>query len=211
MPSIRILITAGPTREPIDPVRYIGNRSSGRMGAALAEAAMRAGHRVTLIVGPVSVAMPEGARRLDVETAAQMHEAVVREFPAHDLLIMAAAVADFRPKQVHADKLSRAGTLVIECESTADIVAAAASSRRADQRVVGFSLESAGGAGRAKEKLRRKGLDLIVFNPTDTMNSPSIEAILFWADGRQEAIPSLNKGEFAELLLSRAAALFEPR
>src|SRR5580692_7975562 len=94
---MRVLITAGPTREPIDAVRYIGNRSSGKMGAALAQAALRAQHHVTLILGPVGIAVPVGLRRIDVETAAQMHQAVLAEFPAHDLLIMAAAVADYRP------------------------------------------------------------------------------------------------------------------
>src|SRR6202035_3370761 len=99
---MRILITAGPTREPIDAVRYIGNRSSGKMGAALVTAALAAGHEVTLILGPVCVPMPAVSRRINVETAAQMHQAVLAEFPSHDLLIMAAAVADYRAKQVHA-------------------------------------------------------------------------------------------------------------
>src|SRR5579859_5224147 len=121
--GMRILLTAGPTREPIDPVRYIGNRSSGRMGAAIAAAATRAAHQVTLILGPTTVPAPAGARRLDVETAQQMHEAVVTEFPSHDLLIMAAAVADYRPTNVHPRKLARGETLVIECEATQDIVA----------------------------------------------------------------------------------------
>src|SRR5581483_10196034 len=168
---MRILLTAGPTREPIDAVRYIGNRSSGRMGAALAEAAMRAGHSVTLVLGPVTVAMPEGARRIDIETAAEMRDAVLREFPGHDLLIMAAAVADYRPKAVHAGKLARQGTLSIECEATEDIVAAAGRIKRPEQRTIGFSLEERGNVERATEKLIRKNLDLIVYNPTDTMNS----------------------------------------
>ena len=89
---MRVLITAGPTREPIDPVRYLGNRSSGKMGAAIAQAALAGAHEVTLVLGPVAVSFPPGARRVDVETAAQMHATVMREFPSHDLLIMAAAV-----------------------------------------------------------------------------------------------------------------------
>src|ERR1700722_13386027 len=95
---MRVLITAGPTREPIDAVRYIGNRSSGRMGGAIADAAFGGGPHGTLILGPVAVPIGQGFRRIDVETAAQMHAAVMREFPSHDLLIMAAAVADYRPK-----------------------------------------------------------------------------------------------------------------
>ena len=115
---MRVLITAGPTREPIDAVRYIGNRSSGQMGAALASAAMNAGHEVTLVLGPVTAPMPGGTRRIDVETAAQMLASVLAEFPQHDLLIMAAAVADYRPKIMHGGKLAREGGLKIVCEAT---------------------------------------------------------------------------------------------
>ena len=206
--SIQVLITAGPTREPIDPVRYLGNRSSGKMGAALAEAALRAGHRVTLLLGPVSSAMPAGARRIDIETAAQMHEAVLREFPRHDLLVMAAAVADFRPIHVHREKLGRGGPLIIECEPTEDIVAAAAAMKRPGQRVVGFSLEREGNLDRAREKLARKHLDLVVYNPTATMNSESVESVLLWPDGRSEALASRAKADFADILLARAAEWF---
>jgi phosphopantothenoylcysteine decarboxylase/phosphopantothenate--cysteine ligase len=205
---MRILITAGPTREPIDAVRYIGNRSSGQMGAALASAALAAGHEVTLIVGPVSVAMPAVGRRIDVETAAQMHEAVLSEFPLHDLLIMAAAVADYRPKHAAPDKLARAGSLTIECEPTEDIVAAAGQIKRADQRTVGFSLEMAGNLPRAREKLLRKNLDLIVYNPTATMDSPDVCATLLWPDGKVEEFPAFSKSQFAGLLMERAAGLF---
>src|SRR6185437_7457342 len=127
---MRVLITAGPTREPIDAVRYIGNRSSGRMGAALAAAALGAGHSVTLVLGPVSIAMPSQTRRIEVETAAQMHQAVISEFANHDLLIMAAAVADYRPKVVRTDKTPRQGSITIECEATEDIVADAARIKR---------------------------------------------------------------------------------
>jgi phosphopantothenoylcysteine decarboxylase/phosphopantothenate--cysteine ligase len=208
MKPLRILITAGPTHEPIDPVRYIGNRSSGRMGAALAAAALAAGDSVTLIVGPVSTAMPAGARRIDVETAAEMSAAVMREFPAHDLLIMAAAVADYRPRQIHREKLARAGTLTIECEPTEDIVAAAAASRRPDQRVIGFSLESAGNVDRAREKLSRKKLNLVVYNPAATMNSEHIEATLLWPDGREEVLAPHPKQHFARILLERAHEAF---
>src|SRR6187455_3149506 len=95
---MRILITAGPTYEPIDPVRFIGNRSSGRMGAALGEAALAGGHDVTLILGPVTAAMPARAKRIDIFSSRELQAAVLRQFPNHDLLIMAAAVADFRPK-----------------------------------------------------------------------------------------------------------------
>ena len=200
---MNVLITAGPTREPIDPVRYIGNRSSGRMGAALTSAALEAGHRVTVILGPVELSIPSEVRRIDVETAAEMQDALMREFPSHDLLIMAAAVADYRPKQSHPDKLGRGGTLTIECEPTDDIVAAAGRIKRADQRTIGFSLESTGGIARAREKLLRKNLDLIVYNPIGTMNSEDVEGTLLWADGRSESFERQSKVEFARKLLGR--------
>jgi phosphopantothenoylcysteine decarboxylase/phosphopantothenate--cysteine ligase len=207
---MRVLITAGPTREPIDAVRYIGNRSSGRMGAALTTAALAAGHRVTLILGPVSIPMPPQARRIDVETAAEMHQAVLAEFPNHDLLIMAAAVADYRPKVVRTDKTPRHGSLTIECEATEDIVAHAGRIKRPDQRIVGFSLELRGNIDRAREKLTRKNLDLIVYNPTETMNSESVEATLLWRDGKTESLSPSNKSEFADLLIRRCLTLFNP-
>jgi len=205
---MNIIITAGPTHEPIDPVRYIGNRSSGQMGAALASAALDAGHRVRLILGAVSAAMPAGAGRIEVKTAAQMNEAVLREFPAHDLLIMAAAVADYRPIQVRQEKLARAGNLVIECEPTEDIVAAAGRIKQPNQRTIGFSLESRGDLERSRQKLGRKNLDLIVYNPIDTMNSATIEATLLWPDGSSEELRSRSKKDFAAILVARAAELF---
>lgn len=206
---MRLLITAGPTWEPIDAVRYIGNRSSGKMGAALADAAQRAGHTVTLVLGPVTASMPPEARRIDVQTAQQMQDAVLAEFPDHDLLIMAAAVADYRPAATHPDKLARQGKLTLELEPTPDIVAAASRLKRPDQRTIGFSLEARGNLDRARLKLARKGLDLIVYNPTDTMSSETIEAILLWPDGRREDLPCRPKPDFADILLKRAIALFE--
>ena len=199
------LITAGPTREPIDPVRFIGNRSSGRMGAALASAALAAGHRVTLILGPVEIAFPSAARRIDVETAGQMHEAVLREFPSHDILIMAAAVADYRPIKAYSQKLGREGALTIQCEPTPDIVADAARIKRPGQRIVGFSLESDGDVARARQKLARKNLDLIVYNPVATMHSEDVVATLLWSDGREESLPRQSKEHFALTLLAKAA------
>src|SRR5205085_3990700 len=142
MPSrLRLLLTAGPTREPIDAVRYISNRSSGKMGGSIAAAALRAGHAVTLILGPLTAPMPSGARRVDVESSADMERAVLAEFPSHDVLIMAAAVADYRPRHYTTGKLPRHDTLTLELEATPDIVAAASAMKRPDQRTVGFSLE----------------------------------------------------------------------
>ena len=205
---MKVLITLGPTREPIDAVRYLGNRSSGRTGVALAAAAAEAGHAVTLVAGPIAQAVPPVGRRIDVETSGQMLRAVLSEYPSHDLLIMAAAVADYRPARVHEGKLSRAGGLVIECEPTEDILAAAGRIKRADQRTVGFSLELRGNLERSREKLVRKNLDLIVYNPTETMNSGSIESVLIWADGRTEELPLQPKEDFARVLIARVQSLW---
>jgi phosphopantothenoylcysteine decarboxylase/phosphopantothenate--cysteine ligase len=207
---MRILITAGPTHEPIDPVRYIGNRSSGKVGAALAHAARSTGHEVTLILGPVEIEIPrEGIALVDVVSSRDMHDAVMLHFPDHDLLIMAAAVADFRPKRVLTEKIHRSGILTIELEPTEDILAAAGAVKRPNQRTVGFSLVDRGDLARSREKLIRKNLDLIVYNPTETLTSDSIESILLYPDGRTEELPSRSKGEFADNLIQRAIALFD--
>ncbi|MEA2708578.1 MAG: phosphopantothenoylcysteine decarboxylase / phosphopantothenate---cysteine ligase, partial [Phycisphaerales bacterium] len=183
---MRVLITAGPTYEPIDPVRFIGNRSSGQMGAALATAAVNVGHDVTLILGPVTAAIPASPRirRVDIFNSRDLLDAVVREFPGHDLLIMAAAVADFRPKQVKTEKVARGGTLVIELEATEDIAAAAGAIKKPRQRTIGFSLVARGEIARSREKMTKKRFDLIVYNPLDTMSSKTIESVLLYPDGR---------------------------
>ena len=208
---MRVLITAGPTYEPIDPVRFIGNRSSGNMGAALATAAVDAGHDVMLVLGPVTAPMPAEVRRIDVMSSREMHDTVMREFPNHDLLIMAAAVADFRPKQTTQTKIERGGTLTIELEATEDIAAAAGRFKKPHQRSIGFSLVPRGEIARSRQKLVRKNLDLIVYNPLDTMSSKAIESILLYPDGRTEELPLLPKREFAAILMARADRLFAPR
>jgi len=205
---VKILITAGPTREPIDPVRYIGNRSSGLLGQALCVAAIAAGHQVTAILGPLHLAIATGVHRTDIETAEQMHAAVLSEFPKHDLLIMAAAVADFRPVRVTDHKLARTGKLLIECEATPDILSAAGRIKQPHQRTIGFSLESAGNIARSRQKLVQKNLDLIVYNPLNTLNSASIDAVLIWPDGREEPLPARSKADFATVLIGRAKALW---
>jgi phosphopantothenoylcysteine decarboxylase/phosphopantothenate--cysteine ligase len=203
------LITAGPTYEPIDPVRFIGNRSSGQMGGALARAAIEAGHQVTLILGPITAPMPPEARRIDVLSSREMFDVVMREFPAHDLLIMAAAVSDFRPKQVRSTKTERGGTLAIELEATEDILAAAGAIKQPHQRTIGFSLVARGDFDRTREKLARKKLNLIVYNPLETMSSGQIESVLFYSDGRTEDLPMLDMDAFAKVLSERAGALFK--
>ena len=205
---MKVLITAGPTHEPIDQVRYIGNRSSGKMGAALAAAAVKAGHATTVVLGPVAVDMPAGIRRIDVQTAAQMLAATLAEFPGHDLLVLAAAVADYTPKVVHPGKIARQGDLIIECQATQDIAAAAGRIKQPHQRTIGFSLELGDDLTRAREKLAAKRLDLIVHNPTSTIASDSIAATLIDAAGKAEVLPSVSKAEMADILLRRAESLW---
>lgn len=204
---LHILITLGPTHEPIDAVRYIGNRSSGKMGAAIVAAACEAGHHVTAICGPVDVAIDPRATRIDVTTAQQMFDAVVEQFPTHDLLIMSAAVADFRPTHASDTKIGRGGSLTLELEATPDIVAHVSKSKRPDQRTVAFSLEKEDGFDRAAEKMRYKAVDLMVFNPLSTMHAGEIAATLLWPDGRREAFAAMEKEAFARILIDRAAAL----
>ena len=205
---MRILITAGPTREPIDAVRFISNRSSGRMGLALVEAARRVGHDVTLIAGPTAVVWPSVIRRIDVETTEQLATAVEREFPAHSLLLMAAAVADFRPAEPFAQKIRRGSEMTLRLVATQDILAAAGAAKRIDQRTVGFCLTERHEVDRAVEKLRRKQLDLIAWNGPGTLDAEDVEAELFWADGRREVLGSRSKGQFADNLLQRSVELF---
>jgi len=164
--GMRVLVTAGGTREPIDPVRFVGNRSSGRMGLALAAAAARRGADVTLIAANVALAEPAGVRRIDVRTAAELAEAVGERFPSSHLLLMAAAPADFRPERVAEEKVKRGeGGIELRLEPTDDILAAAAAGKSADQTVVGFAAEHGGDpVGRARQKLTGKGADMIVLN-----------------------------------------------
>ncbi len=182
------------------------------MGVAIAEAAREAGHDVTLILGVATAPPPGGVRVVGVETTRQMHDAVAHEWPAHDLLIMNAAVADYRPKGAAEGKLRRAGGLVLELEPTEDILASAARGKRAEQRVVGFSLDvdDAASRERARAKLAAKGLDLIVFNPLATMDAPGVAAELYWSDGCGETVGAMDKASFARLLVQRAEALFLP-
>jgi phosphopantothenoylcysteine decarboxylase/phosphopantothenate--cysteine ligase len=163
--GLRVLVTAGGTREPIDPVRFIGNRSSGRMGIALAAAAARRGAEVTLIAANVDLPAPPGVRRIDVETAAQLAAAAGEEFPHAHVLLMAAAPADFRAADPAAGKLRRSGPLELSLEPTDDILASLAARRGEGQTIVGFAAEHGGEAvERARGKRERKGADLIVLN-----------------------------------------------
>jgi phosphopantothenoylcysteine decarboxylase/phosphopantothenate--cysteine ligase len=212
-----MLITAGPTYEPIDRVRYLANRSSGRVGVCLAEAAHASGWQVTLLLGPVAAAPPAGVRVLRFESTADLGALLDRHFPRSDVLIMAAAVADYRPRRVARAKLPRTEKrIVLDLEPTPDLVAACAARKRPGQRIVGFALEeSAALRRRAREKLRRKGLDAIVANPLATMGADEIRPIIYTAEGEtvRPDTPNgagrrgwLSKAEFARWLVAWVGA-----
>lgn len=163
--KMRILITAGGTREYIDPVRFISNASSGRMGYALARAALKAGHKVTLITAPASQPVPSAAKIVKVQSAAEMFEAVRKHFSRCDCLIMAAAVADYTPAYPANTKIKRTGKpLSIKLKPTVDILKWAGSHKRRNQIVIGFALEDKAIRSRAEKKLKEKNLDMIVAN-----------------------------------------------
>ena len=211
--GLRVLVTAGGTREPIDPVRFIGNRSSGRMGIALATAAAKRGAEVTLIAANVSLASPPGVRRLDVETAAQLADVAAEEFDRTHVLLMAAAPADFRAAAPAEGKLQRSGSLDLSLEPTEDILAGLASRRAEGQTVVGFAAEHGGEAvERARGKLRRKGADLIVLNdvsnPEIGFESDRNAVTLIGPEGETE-VPIASKDEVAEAILDEVDRLRE--
>ena len=159
-----ILITAGPTREPIDPVRFLGNRSSGKMGYALAEAAIHRGAKVILVSGPVTIDPPEGAQLIAAESAEQMRNAVVSQLDKVSVVIAAAAVADFRLRNAAQEKIKRSGSLTLELEPTPDILAEVSSRRQAGQVLIGFAAETQNALENGRAKLRKKGIDAIVVN-----------------------------------------------
>ncbi|HUG47727.1 MAG TPA: bifunctional phosphopantothenoylcysteine decarboxylase/phosphopantothenate--cysteine ligase CoaBC [Candidatus Limnocylindria bacterium] len=208
-----VVVTAGGTAEPIDPVRFIGNRSSGRMGVALAEAALARGARVTLIHAQTSVPLPEAARLIHAPTTAQMRAAVLDALDGADALVMAAAVSDFRPRHAAGSKLSRQDGLTLELEPTEDILAeASAAARRQARRplLVGFAAET-GSLERAPEKAARKGVDLLVANDVAEEGSGfgtvTNRVSLIRPGEVPEEWPLLSKREVADRLLDRLLAL----
>lgn len=201
-----VLITAGPTYEPIDPVRFIGNRSSGKMGFALAQAAKEAGADVTLVAGPVHLPTPTGVRRVDVETAAQMHEAVMRAVAGSDIFISCAAVSDFRPLSCESEKIKKTthDRLVLELEPTTDIVSAVSKQVNQQLFVVGFAAETRHVADYARDKLMRKNLDMIAANQVGegqgfAVNDNALQ--VFWRDG-ESMLPLAPKTQLARDLMT---------
>jgi phosphopantothenoylcysteine decarboxylase / phosphopantothenate---cysteine ligase len=211
--GLRVLVTAGGTREPIDSVRYVGNRSSGRMGLALAEEAARRGAEVTLVAANVSLPRPDAVRTVNVETAAELGEAARREFATADVLLMAAAVADFRPGEREAAKISKAGRegLTIELEPTTDVLGALSAERRSGQTLVGFAAEHGEGAeDRALGKLERKRLDAIVVNDisrTDIGFDAEENEVTIVTGAGPRSVPRGTKQEVAAAILDEVEAL----
>jgi phosphopantothenoylcysteine decarboxylase/phosphopantothenate--cysteine ligase len=203
-----ILVTAGGTQEPIDPVRYISNRSSGKMGYALAEAARDRGAKVTLITAPTSLPEPVGVDVVKVNTAQEMHQAVENVTPKADALVMAAAVADYRPAKAAKDKIKKGeARLTLELECTPDILGSA----KGNFIKVGFAAESSNLMENAKQKLKHKGLDLIVANDITASDSgfgtDANRVTIIDREGKIDSLPLLAKREVAERVLDRVVEL----
>lgn len=204
----RVLVSAGPTREWLDPVRFLSNPSSGRMGVAVAEAARDRGAEVTLVCGPTDLPMPHGTRVVRVETAEEMRAALEEPFEGCDLLVMSAAVADWRPAERAPEKEPKSGgTKALQLVRTPDVLEALAA-RRTDQVMVGFAMETEQGVERAADKARRKGLAFIALNyptrPGTGFGGPANEVTLVAPDGTSEVLPLASKREIAEGILDRA-------
>ncbi len=199
----KILITSGPTRQYLDPVRYITNASSGRMGAALAEAAIEQGHDVHVISGPVSVEYPSKAEVTWVDTTSDMLEAVLRTFPHVDGLIGAAAPCDYMPVHVSPQKITKSGApLQLELVETPDIVATAAGQKQPHQWVVGFALETEDRRFRAIVKMQRKLCDMMVSNDASAINSSENSVEILSRTGEVVAAVSGSKLDVARAILS---------
>jgi phosphopantothenoylcysteine decarboxylase/phosphopantothenate--cysteine ligase len=212
--GVRVLVSLGGTREPLDPVRYLGNRSSGRMGAAIVAEALRRGAEVTAVTAATVVDPPAAARRLRVETAQELHDTVLAEAPAHDVIVMAAAVADFRPKRASAGKLKKEqGVPEVVLEPTPDALAELGHRRRPGQVLVGFAAETDDHLAGARRKLERKRLDLVVLNhvegPRSAFGADDADASLVDAAGVEE-LTGASKAAIAARLLDRVEALRRP-
>lgn len=219
-----LLITAGPTREPIDPVRFISNYSTGTLGYTLARMARARGHRVILISGPTEISPPAGVACVPVETAAQMHQAVSKAFPKADALIMGAAVGDFRPIRVANQKIKRSGVAgslrlwQLELVENPDIVADAASRRKPAQAIVGFALETEGLLPNARKKLKAKDLDAIVatrYFPKRKGCGPfgdePVDGAILDRKGHVKSFRSMTKNRLAERILDTVEELLADR
>jgi phosphopantothenoylcysteine decarboxylase / phosphopantothenate---cysteine ligase len=211
--GLNVLITAGPTRERIDPVRFISNRSSGKMGFAVAQAARQAGAQVTLVSGPVALDAPPGVKRIDVESAEQMHAAVNAEVDATDIFISAAAVADYRPTQALAQKIKKTGdSLKLDLVRAPDILASVAARPRRPF-VVGFAAETEKVEQHAREKLQKKNLDMIAANLVGeglAFDCDENALMVLWSDGSR-TLERASKMEVARALIKLIAERYRTR
>jgi phosphopantothenoylcysteine decarboxylase/phosphopantothenate--cysteine ligase len=206
-----VLVTAGPTREDLDPVRFLTNRSSGKMGYALAEAAMRRGARTILVSGPVDLDAPAGVDWVPVRSTEQMRAAVMSRAPEATILVMAAAVADYRPAAVHANKIKRSeGRVTLDLEPTADILAELGRAK-GHAVIVGFAAETGQLVQNARDKLQRKGADMIVANDVTQegagFDTDTNIVTLVMRDGRDIPLPKMSKREVADKILDQAISL----
>jgi phosphopantothenoylcysteine decarboxylase / phosphopantothenate---cysteine ligase len=210
-----VLITAGPTCEDLDPVRYLTNRSSGKMGYALADAAVRRGARVILISGPTALDAPQGIERISVRSTEQMHRAVLAHLSPATIVIMAAAVADYRPVAQHPEKMKRESNhLTVELEPTPDILADVAQIR-GERILVGFAAETGSVAENARRKLASKSADLIVANDVTTQGAgfdvDTNIVTLYSRDGRETSLPRMSKLDVAHRVLDHVLELRRAR
>lgn len=216
MDGLRVLVSAGPTYESIDPVRFIGNYSSGKMGFAIADACARRGADVVVVAGPVdrSLTLEKRVKRVDVQTARQMLAAMEREFENCDVAVLAAAVADYAPEKVETSKIKRekTGDMVLHLVKNPDI-AATLGKMKGDRKLVGFALETDNETSNAKDKIRRKNLDMIVLNslrdPGAGMMTDTNKVTVITADGREIPFPLKDKREVAEDIADALVTLFK--
>jgi phosphopantothenoylcysteine decarboxylase/phosphopantothenate--cysteine ligase len=206
----KVIVTAGATREPIDPVRFISNHSSGKMGVALARAAWRRGADVTLIAGHVDIPLPPEIPTLNVDTVQEMWRSVAQNLPAADVLIMAAAPADFRPVSEAPEKIKKGGRRAVPkivLEPTEDILQSTIPKRKKKSVIVGFALETSDGLKNAREKLKAKDLDLVILNdakePGAGFGADTNRVTVIARNGKEEELDLMSKTDVAEVLLDR--------
>jgi len=212
----RVLVTAGPTREAIDPVRFISNHSTGKMGVAVAGAAWRRGATVDLVAGPLSIATPTGVAVHKVESTGEMASAVEGLLPECDVLVMAAAPADFRPVNIASSKIKKTNAVApIELTSTPDILKSTKAARRASAVIVGFALETDDVVANAKGKLATKDLDMIVLNDAREAGAgfgvDTNRVTFLMRDGSEERLPLMPKSDVADAILDRVERLIDGR
>lgn len=205
----KVLVTAGPTREPIDPVRFVSNSSSGRMGYAVARTAMKRGAEVVLISGPSSLPVPRGVTFVPVTTAEEMYDACVSHFPQSTTVVMAAAVADYRPVESYETKVKKTeGPISIDMERTRDVLKELGQMKNG-QVLVGFALETEDLAANARKKLREKNLDLVVGNSPGALDSPVNQVTVIDREDSVEVMPELEKDEIADRILDKVLRIRE--